>query len=617
MQTEQERTVLAHNWGIDLSYKDALGAPHHTSTKTIDAILGAMKADPDKEAPPDCPVLLVRRGATIPIKGGGTITLESGGEVRVTGGLPIDLPLGYHSLLEDGVSTPRRLIVGPSRCWLPDQLNTWGWAVQLYAARSRESWGMGDLADLEKLAAWSAKQGAGMMLVNPLSAAIPLAQQQASPYYPSSRRFLNPLWLHIESIPGANDIPDVTALAEKGRALNDDRKINRDRVYELKMKALNAIWLRFEGDDEFSTYCERQGQTLETYATYCALVEEYGSGWREWRKDLQHPTDKAVLDFANYRRSRVSFHKWLQWLIDQQMARCNAHLALMQDLPIGVDPDGADSWAWQDVMASGVTVGAPPDEFNTKGQNWGLPPFVPHKLRQCGYEPFIQTVRAALRNTGGLRVDHVMGLFRLFWIPEGMQGDEGSYVRYTYEDLLTILALESERARAYVVGEDLGTVEEEVREQLKAHSILSYRLLWFEKDDPKEFPREALAAITTHDLPTVAGLWSGADLERQKKLGLQPNEESTREIHERLYERAGLREDDTMAQVIEKAYQLLAQAPCRILTAALDDGAQVEERPNVPATTIEENWSLALPMPIEELMQAELPQRIAKALRRD
>ena len=209
---------------------------------------------------------------------------------------------------------------------------------------------------------------------------------------------------------------------------------------------------------------------------------------------------------------RVQFFKWIQWLLDVQLARASGHLALMQDLPIGVDPDGADAWAWQDWLATGVAVGAPPDEFNTQGQNWGLPPFIPHKLRKAGYEPFVQTIRAAFRHGGGLRIDHVMGMFRLFWIPEGQPAVNGAYVRYNADEMLAIVALESERAESYVVGEDLGTVEEGVREKLADHGILSYRLLWFEKERPTEYPKEALVAVTTHDLPTVAGLWTGEDL---------------------------------------------------------------------------------------------------------
>ena len=453
METQQkEKTIRTNGWGIDLNYEDALGEWHDTPQATIDAILRAMGAEPGSIAPlRNDAVLVVRSGEQRELSRKATITLETGGAVEVSGRLPADLPNGYHQLVFDGDAHAGRLIVGPAQCWMPDHLETWGWAVQLYAARSRDSWGMGDLADLEKLVAWSADMGAGMLLVNPLSAALPIAKQQASPYYPSSRRFLNPLWLNIDAIPGATSIPNFEELAEAGKGLNSERMIDRDGVFELKMQALHSLWLCFSPDEAFDNFCETQGSELETYATFCALAEAHGSGWREWPPELRHPANQAVRDFAKEQRGKVDFHKWVQWLIDGQLARCGGRLALMQDLPIGVDPSGADCWAWQDLMAKGAAVGAPPDEFNTQGQNWGLPPFIPHKLREAAYEPFIQTIRRAMHNTGGLRIDHVMGLFRLFWIPEGMEGSQGAYVRYDYEDLLTIVALESERARAYVV----------------------------------------------------------------------------------------------------------------------------------------------------------------------
>ncbi len=290
----------------------------------------------------------------------------------------------------------------------------------------------------------------------------------------------------------------------------------------------------------------------------------------------------------------------------------------MQDLPIGVDPDGADAWAWQDVIATGAGVGAPPDEFNTQGQSWGLPPFVPHRLRAAGYEPFIQTIRAGFRHGGGLRIDHVMGLFRLFWIPNGMTASQGAYVRYDADEMLAIVALESERAKAYVVGEDLGTVEKSARNKLAEHNVMSYRLLWFEKEHPRTYPQEALAAVTTHDLPTVAGLWTGSDLAKQREIGLKPNEESTAEICDRLQALTNSTADLSTSEVVRRSYEALAEAPCRIVTAALDDALEVEERPNIPATSGDQNpnWSIALPVPIEELMNRALPQQIASVLKR-
>jgi 4-alpha-glucanotransferase len=287
----------------------------------------------------------------------------------------------------------------------------------------------------------------------------------------------------------------------------------------------------------------------------------------------------------------------------------------MQDLPIGFDADGADAWAFQDVLAHGISVGAPPDEFNTQGQDWGLPPFVPRKLRAAGYAPFIETIRACVRQAGGLRIDHVIGLFRLFWSPAGMPATDGAYVRSAATDLLAIVAIESQRAKAFIVGEDLGTVEEDARAALMARNILSYRLLWFEKTAPAKYPRQALAAVTTHDLPTVAGLWTGSDLQAQKSIGVSPNEKGTRDIRARVRRLTSATDRTPLAAVIVRVHEALAAAPSRIVTATLDDAMAVEERPNMPATTGEwPNWSLALPQPIETLERSALPRRIAAAL---
>ncbi len=610
-------------WGVDSVFQDALKQWHQTSAESVDAIHRAMGAEEDPGSSENDPVLVVEAGGKRPKTAmkRGSIQLEDGSTVHFDAGLPAGLPAGYHRLQYEGAVQEVRLIVSPGKCYLPDDLKTWGWSVQLYAARSRNSWGMGDLGDLGRLVKWSAvRQGAGMLLVNPLSAACPLTPQQASPYYPSSRRFLNPLWICVEQMAGANEenVPGLEELARQAKALNRERRIDRNRIFDLKMKALGKLWDRFSGDAAFTEFCDEHGADLERFAIFCALAEEHRSGWHGWPEQYRHPGATAVGRYAAEHRRRVDFHKWLQWTLDGQLAEASRGLALMQDLPIGVDPDGAAGWAWQDVFAQGASVGAPPDEFNTQGQNWGLPPLVPHKLRACGYEPFIQTLRGAFRHCGGLRIDHVMGLFRLYWIPEGMPAQNGAYVRYNADELLAILALESQRAGAYVVGEDLGTVEDEVHEKLANHSILSYRLLWFEKEHPKKYPVEALAAITTHDLPTVAGLWTGSDLARQHELELTPNEKSTAEIHNRLARRAELNGDSSIGEVIAKSYELLANAPSRIVTAALEDAAAVEERPNIPATLEDKNpnWSLALPVPLEELMEAELPGRIALALHR-
>ena len=621
-ETPGENQVRTNGWGIDQRYEDAFGKWHDTPQETIRAIQEAMGAQPDQlTAPQDDSVIFVRTGEQLELRGCASVTLENGNTLDCELRLPADLPSGYHQIRFEDSDKPSRLIVSPGVCYLPESLRTWGLAVQLYAARSRASWGIGDFGDLDTLAKWSAEElSAGMMLLNPLSAATPTKPQQGSPYYPASRRFFNPLWIHVEWVPGADaeKIPQLEQFAKQGRELNQQRLIDRDRIFDLKMEALELLWLQFPGDAAFDAFCHEQAENLEHFAVFCALAEEHQSGWHTWPEQYRHPKNAAVSTFAAGKTHRVQFHKWLQWLLDTQLAQCSHHLELMQDLPIGVDPDGADAWAWQDVIAQGIGVGAPPDEFNTQGQSWGLPPFVPSKLRAAGYDPFIQTLRGAFRHGGGLRIDHVMGLFRLFWIPNGMKASQGAYVRYNADEMLAIVALESERAKAYVVGEDLGTVEQGARDKLAEHKVLSYRLLWFEKEPPETYPEQALSAVTTHDLPTIAGQWTGSDLKKQRDLGLKPNEESTAEINDRLKKMTGLEDGTPVEEVIVQAYGLLARAPSRILTASLEDAAAVEERPNMPSTMADQNpnWSIALPMSIEELMQTPLPRKIANKLKR-
>jgi 4-alpha-glucanotransferase len=622
---------------IQLEYVDAFGRAHRPPDETIRAIEGATRDRPRlvrgdganrKGAPPPSAlgpegaapnVLVTRHGETTGI-GPAEIVLEDGSSLTVDRALPPDLPLGYHRLQRRG-APPARLIVAPAACHLPPSLRIWGWAIQVYAARSRRSWGIGDLADLRWLARWARAQGASMALVCPLASATPILPQQPSPYFPTSRRFRNPLYLRVEELDGARETPGLAAIARGAQRLNADRLIDRDRVFRLKQDAFETIWrrVRRHHDRSFEAFAREQGAPLDEYAAFCALAERFGSGWHQWPAPYRRHGSPEVRRLAGDRAvaDRIRFHAWLQHQLDRQVARASREAPIVQDLPIGFDADGADAWAFQDVLADDMSVGAPPDEFNTRGQNWGLPPFVPHRLRAAGYDPFIQTIRACLRHAGGLRIDHVMGLFRLFWIPRGQDPKDGAYVRNAPDDLLAIVALESQRARAVIVGEDLGTVEEDARAALMARAILSYRLVWFEKVPPAAFPEQALAAVTTHDLPTIAGLWSGADLDAQKALGLAPNETGTRKIVDRVRRLTRASAGTPVTTVIARVYEALGRAPSRILTSTLDDAMAVPERPNMPATSGQRpNWSLALPRPIETLKTDPLAALIARALNR-
>ena len=610
--------TMADVWGITDGYEDALGVWRPTAPKTRTAMLQAMGVDPmEGGRPPDSRVWVVRQGTGGQVTGPGRVRLENGAAVEIKRKLPRDLPLGYHYIDLAGEVEPVRLIVVPRQIQIPDWLPAWGWAVQLYGARSRESWGIGDLADLRRLARWSAEElGAGILLVSPLGAVSPVVPQTASPYSPSSRRFLNLIYIRIEEVPGAAEaIPDLNPLIEQGRALNQSRKINRDAVFKLKLQALELLWRRFGGAKELDFYVAQQGHALEEFAVFCALSERYGGDWRTWPSPFRHPGSAEVARFGFLNKDRIRFHQYVQWLADLQLERGGTEIPLIHDMAIGFEPGGADAWVWQDLLATNVSIGAPPDNYNIRGQDWGLPPFVPYKLRGAAYEPFIQTVRRLLRHAKGLRIDHVMGMFRLFWVPQGMEPAMGAYVAYPSEELLGILALESLRAGALVVGEDLGTVERQVRHKLRGCRVLSYRLLWFETRHPRKYPKMALAAITTHDLPTICGMWTGSDLRAQMEIGLKPNQKGMLAIRQRLQSLTGLADDASLDEVIQRSYRLLSEAPSLIVTATLEDALAVEERPNMPGTISEwPNWSLALPSPLDEIETQPLASEIGQAL---
>ncbi len=606
------RAPDAEAWGIAPHFLDQRGRRHDLSPDTARALLAAMDAE-DERPPAITDLRFARAGRPLDLGGRWRLHAEDGTRQDVEGVLP-DPPLGYH-WLEGEQGRRVRLVVSPGRCFLPPALRTWAWAVQVHALRSRLSWGQGDLSDLRSFATFSAGLGAGLLLVNPLHAPAPVTPVQRSPYYPSSRCFRNPLYLRIDEVPGADAIGSrLVWLAEAGRALVASRHIDHDAVLRLKMAALEQLWARFDGDPRFDRFVAERGETLQRFATFCALAEKLGPSWTTWPERLRGPEAPSVWKFAEEYADRIRFHAWVQWLLDEQLAAVAGEIDVMQDLAIGFDPAGADAWMWQDTLAHGVSVGAPPDELNTQGQDWGLPPFDPWRLRQAHYGPFIETVRACLRHAGGLRVDHVMGLFRLYWIPRGESPARGAYVRYPWEEMLDLVALESHRAKAYVVGEDLGTVEPWVREALLARDLMSYRLLWFEAD-PRQYPEVALAALTTHDLPTVAGLWSGADVRDQEARGMRPNVPAMAGLREMVKKIARLPDDAPARDVAAALYQVLADTPAAIVAATLEDALGVEQRPNYPGTVGGTNWSLALPRFLDEIERDPEVHRIAAILR--
>ncbi|MCI4675673.1 4-alpha-glucanotransferase [Candidatus Mycolicibacterium alkanivorans] len=574
--------------------------------------------------------------------------------------LPADLPLGYHRvhLSSGGHETSTPLIVSPAWLGLPPRLGarrSWGLATQLYSVRSKNSWGIGDLADLTDLAVWAGfRHGAAYVLVNPLHAAAPTRPMEPSPYLPTSRRYTNPLYLRVE------DITEFAYLPERRRVWklradiqshsNKIDAIDRDAVWAAKRAALKMVYRvpRSAGRQlAFDAYKAREGQALHNFATWCALAEKYGGNWHNWPAGLQHPANPEVADFVERHGRAVDFHRWLQWQLDDQLADAQSHalrtgmpLGIMHDLAVGVHPDGADAWALQDVLALGVTGGAPPDEFNQLGQDWSQPPWRPDQLEELGYQPFRALVEAILRHAGGVRIDHIIGLFRLWWIPEGAAPTAGTYVRYNHDAMIGIVALEAHRAGAVVVGEDLGTVEPWVRHYLHERGLLGTSVLWFELDhDGHGGPLEAerwrefcLSSVTTHDLPPTPGYLAGEHIRLRHALGLlaRPAE---RELEDDRAEQAAwmaelrrvglLGAEADEENVILGLYRYLGRTPSRLLALALTDAVGDKRTQNQPGTTDEyPNWRVPLtgpdgaPLLLEDVLADRRAAALADALQR-
>jgi len=581
--------------------------------------------------------------------------------------VPAGLPLGYHTLrarseIESGaVQAAAALVVTPAWLGLPERLGdrrAWGLATQLYSVRSRGSWGVGDLADLTELAGWAARLGAGFLQVNPLHAAAPPtpdARMEPSPYLPTSRRFANPLYLRVERIPEYGYLPaagraEVEALRAdvQERAAAADT-VDRDASWAAKRAALrrvHAVPRSADRERAYAAYREREGPGLTDFATWCALAEEHGPEWPAWPEELRHPRSAAVEAFRAAHADRVDFSCWLQWVLDEQLAEAQAvalrsglTLGVLHDLAVGVHRAGADAWALQDVFAQGVTVGAPPDAFNQLGQDWLQPPWRPDRLADSGYAPFRAMVATVLRHAGGLRVDHVIGLFRLWWVPAGNPPAAGTYVYYDHEALVGILALEAHRAGAAVVGEDLGVVQPSARAYLRERGILGTSVLWFEFEfdgdggplPPERWRELCLASVTTHDLPPTAGYLAGDHIRLRDSLGLLTrtlDEELAADAAERgawlqeLRWRWALGPDAGEEETVAALHRYLTWTPSRLLSVALTDAVGDRRTQNQPGTVDEyPNWRVPLtgpdgePILLEDVVASERAARLAGVLR--
>ena len=559
---------------------------------------------------------------------------------RVEVPLPADLPLGWHTVhatetpfggggegapavREASMSlviTPERMPDPPTR---PGRSRGWGLMAQLYSVRSRASWGMGDFADLGDLAAIAGREGADFLLVNPVHAAEVTSPIEPSPYRPASRRFLAPLYVRPEDIREVAYLtPTERAVIEAARtpvaASNDDpTRIDRDAVWAAKRVALDAIFvvpLSAGRQAELDAFAAGEGQPLQDFALWCALEEHYEGAERPaeaW--DIDSPLVEAL---RAQLADRVRFHVWLQWICDQQLERAQAAaqasgmaIGVMHDLAVGVHPLGSDAWSLRDMYAQGMAVGAPPDMYNQQGQTWNQPPWLPSALAEAAYAPLRDMIRTLLRHAGALRIDHVIGLFRLWWIPAGLSPAAGTYVRYDHEAMIGVLMLEAQRAGAVLIGEDLGNVEPWVRDYLSDRGILGTSVLWFEREGdgfrpPEQYRRALLATVNTHDLPPTAGYLADEHIALRARLGLltRPVEDELADADaeraamlDLLRERGLIGDAPTEEQTIEALYALLTAAPSQLLGVALVDAVGERRAQNVPGTDLEyPNWQIPL-----------------------
>ena len=682
---------LCEQAGILPDYYDIWGTHHHASETTLHALLAAMAyagTDADGVLPPVV-VSWFDQAMVIPLRLGPAqaghgcawrLRLEDGRLLEgVIGADERDIHLpdtgatGYHRLevLQDGaLLASTTVIVCPRTSHQPDGLTrTWGLAVQVYALRSGNDWGLGDYADLIPAVDWAADAGAGLLGLNPLHALYPHNPHHCSPYSPSSRQFLNVLHIGVTALPEFAECPAAqAAVADPAfqtrlEALRQASLVDYAGVAALKYPVLGILYRHFCDHHlakdtplarRFRAFQDEGGEELRQFALYHALQEHFHAldaaiwGWPAWPEAYRCHDAPEVQAFAAANGERVEWQQWLQWLADRQLAasaeRCRERglaIGLYQDLAVGVDKGGAETWVHQDLYALEARVGCPPDDFNPRGQDWGLPPWIPQRLRAAAYAPYIAMLRANMKYAGALRVDHVMGLMRLYWIPPGMKGDAGAYVNYPFEDLLGILNLESQRNRCLIVGEDLGTVPDEVRHHLREAGVLSYKLFYFERQQdghffPSDwFPEQALVAASTHDLPTLAGFWLGKDIDNRTALNLYPRPEMReQQLRDRIDDRARLLADlaregllpDGVSQdpdatpaltpaLIRAIHVHLARSRTRLALVQVEDMLGQVEQANLPGTVDEHpNWRCRYALAIEAWPSDERCQAMASSM---
>ena len=601
-------------------------------------------------------------------------------------------PIGYYSLTvecrhPDMISPDQqqvtgkksRIIITPEECYMPEYLQngrTWGLAVNLYAIRSKRNWGIGDFTDLQNIVRWGAMLKCDCMGINPLHAIPNSRPYGISPYSPLSRLYKNFAYIDLEKVPEIAKSEEIKKYMESGKfrkELNDARRsefIDYDKVAALKLDMLRQAFDIFlekhlarntDRGKDFREYIAEEGPALDSFALFMSLWEhmkktERVYTWQEWPEEYRRKTGTAVRAFKKTHEKEMVFYQYLQWLIDRQLREIAAEAedfgmrtGLYNDLAVGSVGGGSDAWNYQDVVASDACLGAPPDDFNINGQKWGFPPFIPEKLKETGYELFIQTMRKNMKYGGALRIDHALGLFRLFWIPAEMDPKEGAYVACLAEDLIRIIALESVLNKTVIIAEDLGTIGENARETLQKFRMLSYRLFYFERNypdpsflAPEKYPELALCAVTTHDLPTLYGYWSERDIEVKKQLNMfTDNSQWQQQVCERKRDKrliiSALHSNGLLPaarpfdpdllpgmtpELCLAVYQYLSRTPCKMLLVSLDDIIGTHNQQNLPGTVDEHpNWKQKTPLLLEEMIKdkrfADLAEMMKSHFRTD
>ncbi|WP_337996090.1 4-alpha-glucanotransferase [Oleispirillum naphthae] len=646
--------VVVRRFAPDTPVSVEVAVPDELAFSRLGWRLEVENGDVHEDAPPACALPVVAMADI----GGRTVA-------RRRLDLPTPLPEGYHTLSVRfaGRNARTRVIVAPPAAYVPGWMaageRRWGLACQLYGLKRAKDWGVGDFAALEEAMAEAGKLGAAMLGINPLHALFPPWPDACSPYSPSSRVFLNPLMIAVDEIgiasPGldaftARDCVKKTLRAAKRRGL-----IDYPAVSDAKFKALAALYADFlempaEKTAAFEAFCVEGGDSLRRFAEFSALHETMGGlPWNTWPAPFQDPDSPEVAAYALANAGRVTFHAFLQWLAEGQLAaaaRRNPGVGLYRDLAIGASADGADAWANQGGLVTGASFGAPPDAFSAVGQDWGLPPPHPHRMRDDAYAGFAALLRANMRHAAALRLDHVMGLMRLFWIPNGTGVAEGAYVSYPFDDLLAIVALESVRNRCVVIGEDLGTVPDACRARMAAERLLSYRVLYFEKwpsglfKRPEAYPPLALVTPTTHDMPTIAGHWQGRDVALRAEIGLFGGpEEAETESRNRAEERAALAgaladqglspepppaadpaqaTPEALAALTASVLRFAARPPSALLMVNVGDMLAEDTQINLPGTVAEHpNWSRRMKLAANKIAANPAVRTAVAAIRRE